>query len=86
MSDVAGSSAVRVLMLLCAVEGGSVLNPAGASVAAFAVTLASPVPNKVNAAKRQEERRTFLQWGVSMSASSKRHQSPARADASWLIH
>jgi hypothetical protein len=23
---------------------------------------------------------------LSMSASSKRHQSPARADASWLIH
>jgi hypothetical protein len=38
-----------------------VLKPAGASVADFAVTLASPVPNTANAATRQEQRRTFLQ-------------------------
>jgi hypothetical protein len=30
-------------------------------VADFAATLASPVPNAVNPAKRQEQRRTFLQ-------------------------
>jgi hypothetical protein len=48
-----------------------VLNPAGASVADFAATLASPVPNAVNAAKRQEQRRTFLQWGISMSVPPK---------------
>jgi hypothetical protein len=48
-----------------------VLNPAGASVADFAATLTSPAPNAINIAKRQEQRRTFLQWGMSMSVPPK---------------
>ena len=51
-----------------------VLNPAGASVADFAVTLASPVPIAVNAAKRQEHRRMLLRWGMSMSVPPKGHR------------
>jgi hypothetical protein len=42
------------------------LNPAGASVADFAATLSSPVPNAANPAKRQKQRRTFLQWVMSI--------------------
>ena len=38
-----------------------VFNPAGASVADCATTLASPVPNAASPAKRQKQRRTFLQ-------------------------
>jgi hypothetical protein len=57
--------------MLCAPLKLGVLNPAGASVADFAATLAGPVPSAVNAAKRQEERRTFLQWGMSMSVPPK---------------
>jgi hypothetical protein len=66
------------LLTLCAPLKLGVLNPAGASVADFAATLASPVPNAVNAAKRQEQRRTFLQWGMSMSVPPKDTQSPTR--------
>jgi hypothetical protein len=43
-----------------------VLNPTGASVADFAATLTSPAPNAINIAKRQEQRRTFLQWAMSI--------------------
>ena len=57
--------------MLCALLKLGVLKPAGASVADFAATLASPVPNAATAAKRQEHRRTFLQWGMSMSVPPK---------------
>jgi hypothetical protein len=59
------------LLMLCALLKLGVLKPAGASVAEFAATLASPVPKAATAAKRQEHRRTFLQWGMSMRVSSK---------------
>jgi hypothetical protein len=59
------------LLTLCALLKLGVLNPAGASVADFAATLTSPAPNAINIAKRQEQRRTFLQWGVSMSVPPK---------------
>ena len=39
----------------------ALLLPVGASVADFAVTVASPLPKSVNAAKRHEQKRAFLQ-------------------------
>jgi len=56
-----------------------VLNPAGASVADFAAPLTSPAPNAINIAKRQEQRRTFLQWAMSMSVPPKTPVAYARA-------
>jgi hypothetical protein len=57
--------------MLCALLKLGVLKPAGASVADFAATLASPAPKAATAVKRQEHRRIFLQWGVSMSVPPK---------------
>ena len=57
--------------MLCALLKLRVLKPAGASVADFAATLASPVPNAATGAKRQEQRRTFLEWGLSMRVPPK---------------
>ena len=59
------------LLMLCALLKLGVLKPAGASVADFAATLTSPAPKAATAAKRQEHRRTFLQWGLSMSVPPK---------------
>jgi hypothetical protein len=58
-------------LMLAALLKLGVLNPAGASVAEFAAVPTSPVPNAVNAANRQEQRRTFLRGGVSMSVPPK---------------
>jgi hypothetical protein len=55
-----------------------VLNPAGASVAEFAAIPTYPVPNAVNAASKQAQRRTFLRGGMSMSVPPRRHESPTR--------
>jgi hypothetical protein len=57
--------------MLCALLKLGVLKPAGASVADFAATLASLVPKAATAAKRQEHRRTFLQWVMSISVPPK---------------
>jgi hypothetical protein len=60
-----GGSTIPLLTLFSALKLG-VLNPAGASVADFAATLASPVPKAANVAKTQENRKTFLQWDMSV--------------------
>jgi hypothetical protein len=62
---VTGGSTIPLLTLCVPLKLG-VLNPAGASAADFAATLASPVPNAISTAKRQEQRRAFLQWSVSI--------------------
>jgi hypothetical protein len=48
-----------------------VLNPAGASVAEFAATPTTPVPNAVSVANRQEQQRTFFRGGMSMRVPPK---------------
>jgi hypothetical protein len=72
------------LLTLCALLKLGVLNPAGASVADCAATLASPVPNAANPAKRQKQRRTFLQWAMIMSIPPKSQPSTRVRDVSWL--
>jgi hypothetical protein len=57
-----------------------VLNPAGASVAEFAATLTSPVPNAIDVAKRQAQRRILLRWGMSMVVPPKEHGSRHRRE------
>jgi hypothetical protein len=54
-----------------------VLKPAGASVADFAATLASPVPNAATSPTTQEERRSFLPLGMSMSVPPRKNQLPS---------
>src|ERR1700678_4741267 len=65
--------------MLAALLKLGVLNPAGASVAEFAAVPTSPCPNAVNAANRQEQTRTFLRGGMSMSFLQKTRVAYARA-------
>lgn len=72
-----GGSTIPLLMLAALLKLG-VLKPAGASVADFAATLASPVPNVANIATTQEERRSFLPRGMDMSVPPKKAAVYAR--------
>src|ERR1700733_10976144 len=66
-------------MLCCPLKLG-VLNPAGASVAEFAATLTSPVPNAIDVAKRQAQRRILLRSDMSMVVPPKEHGSRHRRE------
>jgi hypothetical protein len=78
-SNVSPAGSTIPLLMLCAPLKLGVLKPAGASLVDFAATLASPVPNAATRTTTQEERRSFLPLGMSMTVPPRKNQLPTLA-------